>query len=63
MPVFAAAANAGRPGGLTVVLAGLPAEPATVAAYRAAGVDEFIHVRAHVQELLAKLLKQIGALT
>ena len=62
VPAFAAAAKAARPGGLTVILAGLPAEPAMVAAYRAAGVDEFIHVRANVHDLLAQLLKQIGAL-
>ena len=45
------------------VLAGLPTEAATVATFRAAGVDEFIHVRANVREVLAKFLKKIGALT
>ena len=62
VPAFAAAAKAARAGGLTVVLAGLPADPALVASYRAAGVDEFIHVRANVHDLLARLLQQIGAL-
>lgn len=62
VPAFAVAAKAARAGGLTVVLAGLPADPAVVAAYRTAGVDEFIHVRANVHDLLAKLLKQIGVL-
>jgi len=62
VPAFTAAAKTARPGGLIIVLAGLPADPAVVAAYRTAGVDEFIHVRANVHDLLAKLLKQIGAL-
>lgn len=44
-----------------VVLAGLPADPGTVAAYSAAGFDEFIHVRANVQEILASFLRKIGA--
>ena len=62
MPVFATTAKGAALGGLTVVLAGLPADPALVASYRAAGVDEFIHLRANAHDLLAKLLKQIGAL-
>jgi methylmalonyl-CoA mutase len=41
------------------VLAGLPTLPETVAAYREAGVDEFIHVRADVTEVLGKLLNKI----
>lgn len=60
VPVFAKAVKAANPK-ITVVLAGLPAEPAVVEAYREAGVDEFIHIRANVQAALAKLLKQIGA--
>ena len=60
VPAFAGSVKAAN-SELVVVLAGLPAEPATIAAYRAAGVDEFIHVRANVCELLAKFLKQIGA--
>jgi len=62
VPAFAAAAKAAPSTVRTVVLAGLPADPAVVASYRAAGVDEFIHIRANVHDLLAKLLKQIGAL-
>jgi methylmalonyl-CoA mutase len=62
VPVFASAAKGAALGDLTVVLAGLPADPALVASYRAAGVDEFIHLRANAHDLLAKLLKQIGAL-
>ena len=61
VPVFAREVKAAR-SGLIVVLAGLPADPAVVAQYRAAGVDEFIHVRASVRDVLAGLLKQIGAL-
>ena len=63
VPAFTSAAKASRLGGLTIVLAGLPADAAVVASYRTAGVDEFIHVRANVHDLLAKLLTQIGALT
>jgi len=62
VPVFAQAVKAAKPS-VTVVLAGLPAEPATVEAFRAAGVDEFIHIRANVEATLAKFLKQIGALS
>jgi methylmalonyl-CoA mutase len=58
VPAFARAVKAAKPG-LTVVVAGLPADAAVVAAYRAAGVDEFIHVRADVVALLGKLLAQM----
>jgi methylmalonyl-CoA mutase len=58
VPAFVQCAKAGAPK-LIVVLAGLPALPATVAAYREAGVDEFIHVRADVSEVLGKFLTQI----
>jgi methylmalonyl-CoA mutase len=61
VPAFSAALKAARPEAI-LVLAGLPADPAVVASYRAAGVDEFIHIRASVHDVLAKLLKQIGAL-
>lgn len=61
VPVFAKALKAAAPK-VTVVLAGLPADAAVVTAFREAGVDEFIHIRANVYELLAKFLKQIGAL-
>ncbi len=60
VPAFAKAVKAANPK-ITVVLAGLPAEPAVVTAYKQAGIDEFIHIRANVYEMLAKLLKQIGA--
>lgn len=60
VPAFAKAVKAANPK-ITVVLAGLPAEPAVVTAYKEAGIDEFIHIRANVYEMLAKLLKQIGA--
>jgi methylmalonyl-CoA mutase len=61
VPAFAAAVKKAKPG-IVVVLAGLPADKAVVEQFKAAGVDEFIHVRASVRDLLAKLLKQIGAL-
>lgn len=57
-PVFAKAIKASKPS-VTVVLAGYPAEH--VEAFRAAGFDEFIHIRANVRELLAKILTKIGA--
>jgi methylmalonyl-CoA mutase len=60
VPIFAGAIKAAKPG-VVVVLAGMPADKAVVDSFHAAGVDEFIHVRANVRELLAKLLKQIGA--
>ncbi|MBI5380940.1 MAG: acyl-CoA mutase large subunit family protein [Opitutae bacterium] len=62
VPAFAGAIKQANPA-TTVVLAGLPADAAVVAQFRAAGVDEFIHIRASVRELLANLLKKIGALT
>jgi methylmalonyl-CoA mutase len=58
VPAFARAVKAAKPG-LTVVVTGLPADAAVVAAYRAAGVDEFIHVRADVVALLGQLLAQM----
>lgn len=61
VPAFAAALKAAKPG-TKVVLAGLPADPAVVTAFRSAGVDEFIHLRANVPDILAKFLQQIGAL-
>ena len=60
VPAFAAAAKAHQPA-LLVVLAGLPADAATVETYRQAGIDAFIHVRANVRVLLAQLLAKIGA--
>lgn len=59
-PVFAQTVKATHPRTL-VVLAGLPADPGTVAAFRAAGFDEFIHARANAQEMLASFLQKIGA--
>ena len=62
VPAFGTALKTAKPD-VAFVLAGLPTEAATVATFRAAGVDEFIHVRANVREVLAKFLKKIGALT
>ena len=62
VPAFSQAVKAAKPA-ITVVLAGLPVDAAVVTAFRAAGVDEFIHVRANVPQVLANLLKQIGALS
>ena len=43
-----------------VVLAGLPATPELQAQFKAAGVDEFIHVRANCPKLLAGFLTRLG---
>ncbi len=61
VPAFAKTVKEAKPG-MIVVLAGLPADKAVVEQFKAAGIDEFIHVRASVRDLLAKLLKQVGAL-
>ncbi len=63
VPLFAGAVKAVPAAGLTVILAGLPADAAVVAGYRAAGIDDFIHVRANVHDFLATLLQKIGALS
>jgi methylmalonyl-CoA mutase len=61
VPAFAAGVRAASRDA-TIVLAGLPADTAMVAAFRAAGIDEFIHLRANVHDVLAGLLKKMGAL-
>ena len=61
VPAFGAALKTVKPE-VAFVLAGRPTEAATEATFRAAGVDEFIHVRANVREVLATFLKKIGAL-
>ena len=58
-PRFAATVKAANPG-ITVVLAGLPADAALVACYRAAGVDEFIHLKANALEINQRLLAKVG---
>jgi methylmalonyl-CoA mutase len=60
-PAFARALKTAKPE-ITVILAGLPADAAVVAAFREAGFDDFIHVRANLTGMLANLLKKIGAL-
>lgn len=61
VPAFTAAARAACPN-VTLVLAGLPADEAVKNAFAAAGIDQFIHLRASAEETLALLLKKIGAL-
>ncbi len=60
VPAFAAALKAAKPG-IVAILAGLPADAATIETYKKAGIDDFIHIRVNVREFLAKLLQQIGA--
>jgi Methylmalonyl-CoA mutase, N-terminal domain/subunit len=61
VPAFGAALKTAAPDSL-LVLAGLPADAATISQFRESGVDEFIHIRANVHDVLANLLKQIGVL-
>jgi methylmalonyl-CoA mutase len=62
VPAFTAALKAAAPKAL-IVLAGLPADPAVVTAYQAAGVNEFIHVRSRVPDVLTKIFRAMEALT
>lgn len=50
----------GGPGAPVVVLAGLPATPLLQEQFRAAGVDEFIHLRANCAQLLGRLQDKLG---
>lgn len=59
VPEFAKAIKAAKPN-LRLVLAGLPKD--YVEEFKAAGVDEFIHVKANNYEILSSLLKEIGVL-
>jgi methylmalonyl-CoA mutase len=61
VPDFCRAAKAARPG-LELVLAGLPSDSAQVAAFRSAGIGDFIHLRASVPAVLANLFNRIGVL-
>lgn len=60
VPTFAKTLKASRPD-MIVVVAGLPVDATVAASFRAAGVDEFIHLRANACDLLAQFQKQIGA--
>lgn len=55
VPEIARAIKAAKPG-MALVLAGLPRDEALVQCFRDAGVDEFIHVRADVPDVLGRLL-------
>ncbi|AWI08270.1 methylmalonyl-CoA mutase family protein [Ereboglobus luteus] len=59
-PAFAKAVKAAKPE-IQVILAGMPADETLAATYKAAGFDDFIHVRANVRGLLANIQKTIGA--
>jgi methylmalonyl-CoA mutase len=60
VPEIARAVKAAKPQ-MQIVLAGLPREEAVLQSYRDAGVDEFVHVRANVPEILGRLLTAIEA--
>lgn len=57
VPPFTQAVKAARPATL-VVLAGYPADQ--VESHKAAGIDEFIHLRADVYRVLAHVMQTIG---
>jgi len=57
VPPFCALLRAARPD-VTIMLAGYPADH--VENFRKAGIDEFVHVRANVVEVLRSLAKRIG---
>lgn len=59
VPALAAALKRARPG-VQVLLAGLPAEKEKLDAWRLAGVDEFIHLRADAHAILAALAGHLG---
>jgi methylmalonyl-CoA mutase len=58
VPPLAKGIKDGKPGAI-VLVAGYPADQ--VEAFKAAGVDDFIHLRANCYELLDNLQHQIGA--
>jgi len=60
VPAFASTLKAAKPG-IVAILAGLPADAATVETFKKAGIDDFIHVRANLRDMLAQLLAKIGA--
>lgn len=60
VPEIARAIKAAKPG-MSIVLAGMPRDEAVVQCFRDAGVDEFIHVRANVPDVLGRLLTAIEA--
>jgi methylmalonyl-CoA mutase len=57
VPALAQAVRARRPGAI-LVLAGYPQDK--VETYKAAGIDEFIHIRADAREVLAGFHKRLG---
>ena len=59
VPAFAAELRAG-PNPPVLVLAGLPATTALQEQFRAAGVDEFIHLRTNCAQMLARFLDKLG---
>lgn len=59
VPALAAELRSG-PNPPLLVLAGLPASPELQQQFRAAGVDEFIHLRANCAQLLARFQDRLG---
>ncbi len=59
VPAFVAALKKTKPA-VKIILAGLPKDH--VDAFKAAGVDEFIHIKSNVYETLLGLMKNIGVI-
>jgi methylmalonyl-CoA mutase len=59
VPAFATTVRTSSPDTI-IVLAGLPVDAATIDAFREAGIDEFIHLRANIYDVLAGFLKKMG---
>ena len=58
-PAFAKTIKSANPA-IKVILAGLPTDEPTITAYKTAGIDDFIHIRANNRAMLAALQKTIG---
>ncbi len=59
VPTFCALLKASCPG-VTIVLAGYPQDH--IGSFRKAGIDEFVHIRANVVEVLRSLAQRIGVM-
>lgn len=63
LPEAAQTLRAALPAAGTLLLAGAPADEAQETAWRQAGIEIFVNVRVNTYELLAQLLRRIGALS
>ena len=63
LPAAAQTLRAALPAAGTLLLAGAPADDAQETAWRQAGIEIFVNVRVNTYELLAQLLRRMGALS